>query len=95
MVGHLDRVSIAIRMIGEQDRLTTMSDANHSNTVHEHRQASRLSQAELANMCGVSRQTIASVERGYSVPSVYVATALAKALGTTVAALFEYPSRPR
>jgi putative transcriptional regulator len=37
---------------------------------------------------GVSRQTISSLENGRSVPSVTLAIALARALGTTVEALW-------
>jgi putative transcriptional regulator len=47
-----------------------------------------LSQAELASAVGVSRQTVGSIERGASVPSVRLALALAAALGTTVEPLF-------
>jgi putative transcriptional regulator len=47
-----------------------------------------LSQAELAAKARVSRQTIGSIERGNSVPSVRLALAIAVALETTVETLF-------
>jgi putative transcriptional regulator len=47
-----------------------------------------LSQQQLADMVGVSRQTIVSIERGDYAPSVKLALLLAEKLGTTVEALF-------
>ena len=46
-------------------------------------------QAELAERVGVSRKTINTVENGIFVPSTVLALRLAKALGTTVEALFQ------
>lgn len=48
-----------------------------------------ITQAELAEMTGVSRQTIISLERGKYNPSVLLALDLARALQTTVEELFE------
>ena len=48
-----------------------------------------MSQAQLAEMVSVSRQTIISIERGDYNPSVKLALQLARALGTTVEELFE------
>lgn len=47
-----------------------------------------LSQQQLANMVGVSRQTIVSIERGDYAPSVKLALLLAEKLETTVEQLF-------
>jgi putative transcriptional regulator len=47
-----------------------------------------LSQAELAERVGVSRQTIVAIERGNYNPSVALALRLARALETTVEELF-------
>mgnify|MGYP001260841690 CR=1 FL=1 len=47
-----------------------------------------LSQAELAERVGVSRQTIVAIERGNYNPSVALALRLARALATTVEDLF-------
>lgn len=63
------------------------------NTVREHRKAVRITQAELGALCNVSRQSIVSVEGGDYAPSVYLALKLAKALGTTVEALFDTDRR--
>jgi len=50
--------------------------------------AGEMSQAELAERVGVSRQTIVAVEKGNYNPSVELALRLARALATTVEALF-------
>jgi putative transcriptional regulator len=47
-----------------------------------------LTQAELADRAGVSRKTVNTVENGVFIPSTLLALSLAKALGTTVEALF-------
>ena len=47
-----------------------------------------LSQQELANRVGVSRQTIVAIERGDYAPSVKLALRLSQALSTTVEELF-------
>jgi putative transcriptional regulator len=47
-----------------------------------------MSQAELADRVGVSRQTIVAVEKGNYNPSVELALGLARALATTVEELF-------
>lgn len=47
-----------------------------------------MSQAALAEMVGVSRQTIVAIERGNYNPSVELALRLGRALGTTVEELF-------
>lgn len=56
--------------------------------VREHRRTLRLTQAELADQVGVSRQTIISVERGDYAPSVHLAIRIARALDGTVEELF-------
>ena len=47
-----------------------------------------LTQGDLALIVGSSRETISSVERGASIPSVSLALAVARALDTTVEDLF-------
>jgi len=53
------------------------------------RQLHDMTQEELAEGVGVTRQTIASIERGRYNPSVGLAIRLARVLGSTVEALFE------
>lgn len=59
-----------------------------SSPVRERRKQLRVTQAELAEQVGVSRQTIISVERGDYAPSVYLAIRIARALDRSVEELF-------
>ena len=48
-----------------------------------------MTQEELALRTGVSRQTIMSIERGQTNPSVLLAYKIASALGTPITAVFD------
>jgi len=61
------------------------------NCLREYRASLNLTQAELASIVGVSRKTINTVENGVFVPSTVLALQLARALGTSVEALFQLP----
>ncbi|PPB50363.1 transcriptional regulator [Arthrobacter pityocampae] len=63
-------------------------DTDRASPVRERRKEHRLTQAELADLVGVSRQTIIAVEQGDYAPSVYLALRIAKALDRTVEELF-------
>ena len=58
------------------------------NRLRELREAKGLTQAQLADLIGVSRKTVNTVENGVFVPSTVVALKLAGALGCTVEELF-------
>ena len=58
------------------------------NQLREERARRQLTQAQLAELVGVSRKTINTVENGIFVPSTILALRLAKTLGTTVESLF-------
>jgi putative transcriptional regulator len=61
-----------------------------TNHVRRHRfEAGDMTQQRLADLAGVTRQTILAIEKGNYRPSVELALRLARALGTTVDALFE------
>jgi putative transcriptional regulator len=66
-----------------------------SKTLHNHLREERarrsLTQGELAALVGVSRKTINTVENNVFVPSTVLALRLARALDTTVEALFQLP----
>jgi putative transcriptional regulator len=47
-----------------------------------------LTQRDLATIVGTSRETISSIERGRSIPSVTLAIAIAHAVNTSVEQLF-------
>ena len=62
-----------------------------SNCLREHRARLNLTQADLAEMVGVSRKTINTVENGVFIPSTVLALRLSRALGTPVESLFRLP----
>jgi putative transcriptional regulator len=62
-----------------------------SNRLREARAQRGWTQADLAEQVGVTRKTINTVENGVFVPSTVLALKLARALQTTVEALFELP----
>lgn len=65
-----------------------MAERRLGNRLKAARAEHGLTQAELALMVRVSRKTINTIENQVFVPSTTLALALAKALGTTVEALF-------
>lgn len=58
------------------------------NKIKELRKNKKISQAELANLCGVTRQTINAIENDKYDPSLQLAFDLAKHLNTRVDNLF-------
>lgn len=68
-----------------------MKRSSLQNNVHELRASKKLTQVELADHVGVTRQTIISIEKGNYEPSVRLALRLARALNTTVERLFYEP----
>jgi putative transcriptional regulator len=58
------------------------------NDVRRRRTEQGLSQAELGQMMGVSRQTINAIEKGRYLPSLPLAIALARHFGTSVEEMF-------
>ncbi|MFL6724212.1 MAG: helix-turn-helix transcriptional regulator [Sphingomicrobium sp.] len=59
-----------------------------ANRIKEKRAELGLTQAELAERCGVSRKTVNTVENGIFIPSTLLALKLAKALNLPVEELF-------
>jgi len=64
------------------------SAAGRRNGVRRARLLAELTQAQLAEAVGVTRQTIVAIEAGDYAPSVYLALAICDRLGVTVEALF-------
>lgn len=58
------------------------------NMVRKYRRWHELSQGDLAGKVGVSRQTIANIERGNYSPSVHLALNICRVLGKTVEQVF-------
>lgn len=59
------------------------------NTVYGARMARGITQEDLANEIGVSRQTIIAIEKGNYVPSVLLALKIAKYFRKTVEDMFQ------
>lgn len=60
----------------------------YESRVRKYRVRKGLSQEDLADKIGVSRQTIANIERGLNEPRVLLALALAAVLGVAISELF-------
>lgn len=58
------------------------------NKIKEYRYRLGLSQQELANACGVSRETISRLESNHSNPSLILSIRIAKQLDTSVESIF-------
>lgn len=72
-----------------------MADEPLVNHLKQWRTAKNLTQAELAELIGVSRKTINTVENGVFVPSVLLALKLARQLGASVESLFHLAPEKR
>lgn len=59
------------------------------NNLRVHRAIKNITQAELAEQIGVSRQTINSIESGKYVPSTVLALKIAKVFSCTVEGIFD------
>lgn len=62
--------------------------------VREHRLAAGLSQQELGDRAGLTRQAVSAIESGRYLPNTAVALRLAQALGCPVEELFRLPEAP-
>jgi putative transcriptional regulator len=65
-----------------------VSEGELRNRLREARTAANLTQADLAELVGVSRKTVNTVENGVFIPSTLLALKLAAALGKRVEELF-------
>ncbi|SHH81583.1 helix-turn-helix transcriptional regulator [Clostridium grantii] len=60
------------------------------NTLKVQRAKLGINQTELSKMCGVSRQTISSIERGEYNPSITLVIKLAKIFDVAIEEIFSY-----
>ena len=60
------------------------------NKVEEYRKQNNEKQEDLANVVGVSRQTIISIEKGKYNPSILLAFKIAKHFGKAIEEIFIY-----
>ena len=58
--------------------------------IHVHRATKRMTQQELADLVGVSRQTIMQLERNRYNPSMLLAYSIAKVFDVTIEDLFDF-----
>jgi putative transcriptional regulator len=63
---------------------------NVISSLRELRTRAAMTQLEIAEAAGVTRQTIIAIEKGNYTPSVLLALKLARVLNVTVEELFEY-----
>ncbi len=66
-----------------------MGEKKLKNTLKVQRAKKDLTQEQLAELVGVTRKTINTVENGVYIPSTYLALKLSKVLGVTVEELFQ------
>lgn len=59
------------------------------NRIRVERAEKRITQQELAEKCGVSRQTINAIEAGKFIPSTVLALKIARTFGKQVEEIFE------
>jgi putative transcriptional regulator len=59
------------------------------NAVRRHRLAKDMTQSELADLLGVTRQTVLSIEKGKYTPSIALALRLAEVFDVSVETLFQ------
>jgi putative transcriptional regulator len=72
-----------------------MRETRLHSTLKVHRAQLDLTQEKLADLVGVTRKTINTVETGRFIPSTVLALKLARALGTTVEELFQLNETPK
>ncbi len=65
-----------------------MTHKTIGNSVKKYRAQKGITQAELAEMVGIARVSILSIEKGHHIPTIDTALRLGKALGTSLEDLF-------
>ncbi len=63
---------------------------NFDSKIHVYRATRRMTQQELADLVGVSRQTIMQLERNRYNPSLLLAYSIAKVFDVTIEDLFDF-----
>jgi len=71
-----------------------MDDEGLRNTLKVQRAMRDLTQADLADLAGVTRKSVNAIETGRMTPSVVLALKLARALGVPVETLFSLTGAP-
>lgn len=72
-----------------------MDNEGLHNTIKVQRAIRNLTQADLADMAGVTRKSVNAIETGRMVPSVVLALKVARALGVSIDTLFSLDGRDK
>jgi putative transcriptional regulator len=70
-----------------------MDETTVQNTLKVHRAIRNLTQAELADLAGITRASVNAIEGGRMLPSILLALKLATALGVAVDEIFQLSER--
>ena len=70
--------------------MATKDKYQFESKIHVYRATRRMTQQELADLVGVSRQTIMQLERGRYNPSMLLVYAIAQVFGVTIEDLFGF-----
>lgn len=70
-----------------------MAETSVENTLKVHRAIRDLTQADLADLAGITRASVNAIEGGRMTPSILLALKLAEALDVSVDALFRLSGR--
>jgi putative transcriptional regulator len=70
-----------------------MDETTVQNTLKVHRAIRNLTQAELADLAGITRASVNAIEGGRMIPSILLALKLATALGVAVDEIFRLSER--
>lgn len=83
-------INLYITLLSEVMKLKKDFGDSIGNTVYEYRVLARMSQQELADKVGVSKQTIFVMEKGNYVPTLLLAFRIADFFGVSVSDIFTY-----
>jgi len=70
-------------------------DEQLNTTLKAQRAQRNLTQAELAELAGITRKSVNAIEMGHMVPSIVLALKLARALDASVETLFSLAAAPQ
>lgn len=84
------RIYVAVKKIKKGGVLVASKDRyRFESKIHVYRATKRMTQQELADLVGVSRQTIMQLERNRYNPSMLLAYSIAKVFDVTIEDLFD------
>ncbi len=72
-----------------------MGEPTVRNSIRVQRALRDLTQADLAELAGMTRASVNAIEGGRMIPSIFLALKLARALGVSVDDLFRLPGEER